>query len=177
MLSIYKTRKQFKIKIIKMKRLILLFVSALVLVSCNTDDGPSIAYDYALISGADLPEYFEEDEAYEINVDYTLNSACHTLVGFDSSQGRNEENDSIYEYNITVISSYDPALTECTVENDSLSGTLKISEDFKIKSEDYTTYRFNFLSGFDSDDKPEFITIDVPVGEPEPETPEENTNA
>ncbi|MBI6120958.1 hypothetical protein [Salegentibacter maritimus] len=160
-----------------MKRLILLFVSALVLVSCNTDDGPSIAYDVALITDADLPEYFEKDETYEINADYTLNSACHKFVTFDSSQGRNEENDSIYEYNITVISSYDPALTECTVENDSLSRTSQLAKDFRVRSEDYTTYRFNFLSGFDSDDKPEYITIDVPVGEPEPETPEENTNA
>ena len=160
-----------------MKKLILLFVSALVLVSCNTDDGPSIAYDVALITDADLPEYFEKDETYEINADYTLNSACHKFVTFDGNQGKDEENDSIYVYNISAISSYDPALTECTEESENLSKTSKLFEDFRVRSEDYTTYRFNFLSGFDSDDKPEYITIDVPVGEPEPETPEENTNA
>ncbi|SKB52414.1 hypothetical protein SAMN05660776_1629 [Salegentibacter holothuriorum] len=159
-----------------MKRLILLFVSALVLVSCDTDDGPNIAYDIALISDADLPEYFDKDETYDINVDYALKSACHTFVGFDGNQGKSEENDSIFEYNITVISSYDPALTECTIESESLSRSSQLFKDFQVKSEDYTTYRFNLLSGFDSDDKPEYITIDVPVGEPEPETPEENTN-
>jgi hypothetical protein len=160
-----------------MKRLILLFASALILVSCNTDDGPSIAYDFALITEADLPEFFEKDETYDIDVDYTLNSACHTFVGFDGNQGENKENDSIFEYNVSVVSSYDPALTECPKESDSLSKTSQLFKDFEVKSENYTTYRFNFLSGFDSDDKPEYITIDVPVGKPEPETPEEeNTN-
>ena len=160
-----------------MKRLILLFVSALVLVSCNTDDGPSIAYDVALITDADLPEYFEKDETYEINVDYKLNSACHKFVSFNGNQGEDEENDSIYVYNVSAVSSYDPALTECTEESENLIKSSKLFEDFRVRSEDYTVYRFNLLSGFDSDDKPEYITIDVPVGKPEPETPEENPNA
>ena len=161
-----------------MKRIALLMVLSLSLYSCNTDDGPSVAYEFAEITASDLPEYFELDEEYDINVDYVLPSACHTFAGFEGGQGENEENDSIFEYSIRAVSSYDPALTECTVENDSLAGSAKAFDKFEINSENYTTIRFNFLSGFDSDDEPEYLTVDVPVGEPEAEeTPEEeNTN-
>ena len=161
-----------------MKRIALLMILALSLYSCETDDdGPTVAYDFSEITGSDLPEYFEIDEEYEINVDYVLPSACHTFAGLEGGQGANEENDSIFEYYIRAVSSYDPALTECTEESDSRTGSAKAFDNFKINSENYSIIRFNFLSGFDSTDEPEYLTVDVPVGEPEPETPEENTNA
>lgn len=161
-----------------MKRIALFMVVALSLYSCDMDDdGPSVAYEVAEITASDLPDYFELDKEYEINVDYLLPSACHNFAGFNVNQGENEENDSIFEYYVNVVASYDPALADCTNEDDDdLAKTATLVEDFEIKSENYNTYRFNFLSGFDNDDEPEYITIDVPVGEPEPETPEEDTN-
>lgn len=159
----------------KLFAFVLLAVGLVSFTSCDMDDdGPSIAYELAEITGADLPEYFEFDETYEINVDYLLPSACHTFEGFEGNQGENEEDETIFEYYIQTVTSYDPALADCDEEDDDLSKTSELFDDFEIESEDYTVYRFNFLTGYDNDGEPEFLTIDVPVGAPDDENDEDD---
>lgn len=159
----------------KIVAFVLLAVGLLSFTSCDLDDdGPSIAYEMAEVTGADLPEYFEFEESYEINVDYMLPSACHTFEGFEGNQGENEEDETIFEYYIQAVTSYDPSLTDCNEEDDDLNKTSKLFEDFEIESEDYTVYRFNFLTGYDNDGDPEFLTIDVPVGAPDDENDEDD---
>ncbi len=152
----------------------LIAVGVLSLTSCMNDDGPNINYEVAEITGHDLPEYFEEGEEYEINVDYLLPSACHSFYGFQTGNEENEDDETIFEYYIQVQTSYDPNLTECTEEDDDLEKTAELIDDFEIKSEnDYTTYRFNFITGYDSDGNPEYLTVDVPVGAPDDNGDEE----
>lgn len=158
-----------------MKRIALLMILAVSLYSCSSDDdGPNVNYAFAEITEADLPDFFETGETYKLDVTYELPNACHTFATFDSNEYADEENDSTYVIEIYALTSYDANLTECTEEGE-LSET-KSTGDLNISSEDYNNYQFKFLTGVDENEDGEFLIIDVPVGEPEPETPEENTN-
>jgi len=159
-----------------MKRLILLFASALLLVSCDTDDdGPNVAYEFAEITETDLPDYFETGETYDIEVSYQLPSACHNYYTYQSGEERSEEKDSTLVVEIRALTTYDPNLTECTQE-DSLSGNFTI-ENVKINSKEFNNYHFKFLTGGDEDNNAQYLNVEIPVGKPDPETPEEeNTN-
>lgn len=161
-----------------MKRLILLFASALLLVSCDTDDdGPNVAYGVAEITGTDLPEYFETGESYNIDITYLLPDACHDFYTFDTrNQYKSEEKDSTYVIEIAALTTNDPNLTECTEEGN-LSETKTVKGALKINNKEYTNYHFKLLTGGDEDNNAQYLNVEVPVGKPEPETPEEeNTN-
>ncbi|MBZ9630908.1 hypothetical protein LB465_08960 [Salegentibacter sp. LM13S] len=158
-----------------MKRIALLMILAVSIYSCDTnDDGPNVNYDFAKITDADLPGFFEIGESYDLEVSYELPNACHSFVTFDFDEYIDEENDSIYVIEIYAVTSYDANLTECTEEGD--LNESKTIRDLRITSEDYNNYQFKLLTGFDENDEGEFLIVDVPVGEPEPETPQENTN-
>lgn len=154
-----------------MKRLMLLFVSALVLVSCDTDDGPNVAYAVAEITDADLPDYFERGEDYSFDVSYQLPNACHDFYTFRHQEYKSEDKDSTLVIEIGALTSYDPNLTECTEEGD-LNESKKISR-LRINSKQYNNYHFKLLTGGDEDNNAQYLNIEVPVGKPEPETPEE----
>jgi len=158
-----------------MKRIALLLVLALSLYSCDMDDdGPNVNYDFAEITGSDLPGFFEVGESYDLEVNYELPNACHTFATIDSNEYPDEENDSTYVIEIAVITSYDANITECSEEGN-LNESRTIT-DLRFTSEDYNNYQFKFLTGVNENDEGEYLIVDVPVGEPEPETPEENTN-
>ncbi len=158
-----------------MKRIALLMILAFSLYSCSSDnDGPNVNYAFAEITETDLPEFFEIGETYELNLTYELPNACHTFATFDFNEYVDEENDSTYVIEIAALTFYDANLTECTEEGE-LSET-KTIRDISISSEDYNNYQFKLLKGIDENEDGEFLIIDVPVGEPEPESPEENTN-
>jgi hypothetical protein len=159
-----------------MKRIALLMVLALSLYSCSTDDdGPNVNFEIAEITDTDLPEYFEIGESYDLEVTYELPSACHEFSNFSINQYIDEETDSTFVIEIAALTSYDANITDCTEEGE-LSDSRTI-RDLRITSEDYNNYQFKLLTGEDENGDGEFLIIDVPVGEPEPETPEENTNA
>ncbi len=158
-----------------MKKIALLMVFAVSLYSCDIDDdGPNVNYDFAEITDADLPDFFEIGESYDFEVTYELPNACNDFVTFNFEDYIDEENDSTLVIEILALTSYDANITECTEEGE-LSET-KTIRNFNIISEDYNNYQFKFLTGVNEDDEGEYLIVDVPVGEPEPETPEENTN-
>jgi hypothetical protein len=159
-----------------MKRLILLFASVLLLVSCDVDDdGPNVAYEFAEITETDLPDYFEMGETYSFDVSYQLPSACHDFYTFQTNQYSSEEKDSTLVIEIGALTNYDPNLTECTEEG-SLSES-KTIKGLKINNKQYNNYHFKLLTGGDEDNNAQYLNVEVPVGKPEPETPEEeNTN-
>ncbi|TDN87366.1 hypothetical protein DET49_11256 [Salegentibacter sp. 24] len=158
-----------------MKRIALLMVVALSLYSCSTeDDGPNVNFAVAEITDTDLPEFFEIGESYDLEVTYQLPNACHDFYTFDVNQYKDEENDSTFVIEIAALTSYDANLTECP-EDGEISDSRTI-RNLRIMSEDYNTYQFKLLTGIDENEEGEFLIIDVPIGEPEPATPEENTN-
>lgn len=159
-----------------MKRIALLMVLTLSLYSCDTDDdGPNLNFTIAEITGTDLPEYFEIGESYDLEVTYELPNACHQFSNFSVNPYVDEETDSTFVIEIAALISYDANITDCTEEGE-LTDSRTI-RDLRVSSEDYNNYQFKLITGEDEDGEAEFLIIDVPVGEPEPETPEEITNA
>ncbi|WBL25621.1 hypothetical protein [Zunongwangia sp. HGR-M22] len=163
-----------------MKKLSLLLILAISLISCNSDDdGPSIAYQYARITNHNLPAFIDYEESYDIKATFTLPDACHTFYAFDGKSYENEDEENILVYDIVALTSYDPNVTECTEQTTSLSKTESLFRNsFKLntvtQNEDrYDTVRFRFVNGVNTaTNEYEFLTVNVPVGEPEP-TPEE----
>lgn len=160
-----------------MKKISFILILALTLVSfvsCNDDDdGPSIAYQLAEITGETLPDFFEPEEEYDITVTYELPDACNEFYSFDGVYHEDEDDESVLIYDIRVLTTYDPNVTECTEEGE-LTETKTLFEDFGISSDfQYETVRFRFLTGANEDDEAEFLIVDVPVGAPEEETPAE----
>lgn len=160
-----------------MKKLILLFVSALALVSCNTDDDETrTLLTGAKVTSTDLPAFFEAGKSYDVKITYMLPDACHTAAGINVQRGSitstEEEWRDIY---ITGVASYDANLTTCN--KDAEASELKKETTFKITipTEEEEAYTFYLWTGIDADDKNIFTEVVVPVGDPgetEPETAE-----
>lgn len=163
-----------------MKKLVFLFAVTFGLMSCSLDDdGPNRILEFAEITEVDMPEYFETGETYDIGVTYLLPSACHTFNGFDARQSQNQEDPEIF---VGVVTSYDANQTQCNEDDDDLSEE-KTLRDVTINGEVGTVYTFYFLIGEDENGEEEYITIEVPVIDPddegedgENEEEEENTD-
>ena len=158
-----------------MKRIALLMFVALSLYSCGTDDdGQNLNFAIAKIIGTDLPANFEIGESYDVEINYELPNACHEFSNFSVNQYIDEETDSTFVIEIAALTSYDANLTECTQQG-ALIGSRAI-RDLRINNENYNNYQFKLLTGEDENGEAVFLIIDVPVGEPGPTTPEDNTN-
>ena len=150
-----------------MKKLILLFVSSLILVSCEVDDdGPKTLLEPAEVTDVDLPEFFEAGKTYDIDVTYLLPSACHTAAGINAQRGTNSNGEAEFrDIYITGVGSYDANLTECSKEAE--EGELDRKNTFKmtIDADEDEPYTFYLWTGVDEDDKNIYTTVIVPVGE------------
>ena len=153
----------------KMKKLILLFVSALVLVSCNTDDdGPRTLLVAAEVTNIDVPEFFEAGKTYDIDVTYLLPNACHAAAGIKAQRESNSNGEEEYrKIYITGVSSYDANLTECDKEVE--EDALKMQSTFKISfaADEDKPYTFYLWAGLDENDESIFTEVVVPVGDPD----------
>ncbi|HSP11303.1 MAG TPA: hypothetical protein VLO29_02150 [Salegentibacter sp.] len=147
-----------------MKRLAFLLMISVSLVGCSLDDdGPNRLLEFAEITEAELPEYFETGESYDIVVTYLLPSACHAYNGFDARQGQGENSNEIF---IGVVTSYDANQTECNKEEDDLSREATL-RDVTITGEVGTVYTFKFWTGQDSSGETQYYTVEVPVVDPD----------
>ncbi len=152
-----------------MKKLVLLFVCALVFTSCDPDDGPNIQYDLAKVTNADLPEFFEEGETYEINVTYILPSACHKAAGLQLQRG-SETGDQRRDIYIAGVASVDAGLSNCTEEDNDLER----ENSFEIDIDENEPYTFYLWQGVDDNGENQYDTFEVPVGAPDDNGDEEN---
>ncbi|HEY9184372.1 MAG TPA: hypothetical protein VIM94_03505 [Salegentibacter sp.] len=153
-----------------MKKLAFLLITTFSLLGCSLeDDGPNRLLEFAEITDADLPEYFERGESYDIVVTYLLPSACHVFNGFEARQGQGANSNEIF---IGVVTSYDTNLIQCNKEEDDLSreATLK---DVRITGEVGTVYTFKFWIGQDSSGEAQYYTVEVPVKDPDTTEEEE----
>lgn len=147
-----------------MKKLAFLLLITFSLVGCTLeDDGPNRLLEFAEITNADLPEYFERGESYDIVVTYLLPSACHAFNGFDARQGQGANSNEIF---IGVVTSYDANQTECNKEEDNLSREATL-RDVTITGEVGTVYIFKFWAGQDSSGETQYYIVEVPVEDPD----------
>ena len=150
-----------------MKKITLILILTLALFSCSIEnDEPNVSYSPVGILDATLPEYFVIDQEYEIDITYDLGSDCNSFHNFEYSSRQDPEDNSVLEFYVNAIVSFDPSNTaNCT--DDGITETENWAEDFAITSDQYDTIRFNFLSGRNADGTPDYLTIDVLVGEPD----------
>lgn len=144
-----------------MKKTILLFMSALILNSCNIeDDSPALNLELAAVTDIDLPESFEMGNTYDIDVTYVLPSACHNAVGIDVVRGgfSGEERRQIY---VVGVGSVDASLVDCDEEEDE-QDMLK-EGTFKLTIDDNGSYTFYLWQGLNEDGENQYSTVVVPV--------------
>lgn len=162
----------------KKTSLILFLALSISLISCSEDDGPSINYQYAKITNHNLPAFIEYSDTYDLKATFELPDACHTFFGFNVVPLEDEDDEKTLIFEVLALTSYDPNVTECNEEGDLTQTKSIFQNDFNLSkitsNEDrYNSIRFRFVNGINSaTNKYEFLTVDVPVGEPEA-TPEE----
>lgn len=154
-----------------MKKLILLCVSALVLVSCDVDDdGPRTMIVAAEVSDIDVPAYFEAGKTYDIDVTYLMPDACHTNAGINAQRGSNSNGEDEYrDIYVVGLASHDLNVTECDEEADEEDLERESTFKMTIASDEDEPYTFYLWVGLDEDDEDIFTEVVVPVGEPEME--------
>ncbi|MFD1094462.1 hypothetical protein [Salegentibacter chungangensis] len=153
-----------------MKKLALLLILAVTIIGCSLgdDDGSSnIGYELAVINDIEVPEYFEVNETYEIDVTFTLPSACHkqlTPRSLDVRKGGSgpEERSNIY---IGAVTSYNTSQDVCVEEDSSV--VLERTESFSLNITENEEYTFYLWVGQNTAGEPEWRTVSVPVGAPE----------
>lgn len=152
-----------------MKKLILLFVSTLILTSCNVDDdGPKTLLTPAEVSEIDVPDYFENGKTYEIDIVYLLPDACHNAAGINVQRGSNSNGEKEWrDIYVTGVASYDSNLSECN--KDATNTELEKDGSFKITipMNDEQSYTFYLWTGVDTDNKNIYTEVVVPIGKPE----------
>ena len=143
-----------------MKKLILFFVGALTLLSCDIDEGENIQMQYAEVSEIDLPEFFELGKTYNIEVTYLLPTGCHYSAGIDVRRINNSA--ERWEIFVAGVASYDSSAGECTRDNPNPERT----GTFTIRIDEDTVYAFHLWTGTDNNNQPIFTIVEVPVGAP-----------
>ncbi|RKS55318.1 hypothetical protein BC962_0278 [Gillisia mitskevichiae] len=156
-----------------MKKLILLFVSALVLVSCNTDDdGPRTLLVAAEVTNIDVPEFFEAGKTYDIDVTYLLPDACHTAAGIKAQRGSNSNGEEEFrQIYVTGVSSFDSNLTECNEEAEEEDLIKEATFNLSIPTDEDEPYTFFLWAGLDENDENIFTEVVVSVGDPDSTDP------
>ncbi len=150
-----------------MKKLILLFVSALLTVSCDVNDGGPITMLAASeVTETDLPEFFEAGKTYTVKVTYLLPSACHFAAGVDARRG-GDSSEQYREIYVRGMASYDANLTECDEEVDEeeleKEGTFQIT----ITPNEEDPYTFYLWTGINENEENIYTEVVVPVGDPD----------
>ncbi len=158
-----------------MKKLILLFVSALVLVSCSgDDDGPRTDFEAAKVIEIENPEFFEAGKTYEIDVTYFLSDACRSAAGINAQRGSSSNGEEEWrDIYITGIASYDSNLSVCNKDAGANGLNRKASFKITIGEDEDEPYTFYLWRGLDEDEKDIFTEVVVPVGEPGETLPEQ----
>ena len=136
---------------IKKYALVVAFFS-LILGGCSLEDDETNFFFTSLpIESAVLPESFNLNETYKINVTYSLPDGCTSYEGFDVTK----EDNTIR--NVVAVGVAMTDLVSCTQE----VTQEEASFNFIVKYNQ--PYTFRFYQGENSDGEPEFLELVVPV--------------
>lgn len=137
-----------------MKRLIFTFFVAIALSTsgCTLDDSePNFHFSPLRILSADMPDFFELNQSYEITVMYQLPDACTGFRGFEVSQS------DLTTRNVVVFG---------TVQTDGQACPQVVKEaeaSFTFNCQYDEPYLFRFWQGEDANGDQQYLEIEVPV--------------
>lgn len=131
-----------------------ILVTLLILSSCIKDDEPNFQFVPLRIQSADLPDSFQLNQTYQIDVTYSVPNGCTDFYRFDvTSSDSSTRNRNVVVFGTMRI-------------DEELSCTQAIQEqkstfNFRV---DYTeTYVFRFWQSEDADGNQQYLEIEVPV--------------
>ncbi len=137
-----------------MKRFVFLFLIgvALVFSGCSLDSQePNFYFEPLSIVSAVMPDSFELNQTYQIEVTYKLPNECTGFGGFDVTQ----QNETIR--NVVVFGTARTDMDNCAQTISEKKETF----DFICKYNQ--TYTFRFWQGVDQNDEHQYLEIEVPV--------------
>ena len=137
-----------------MKRLIILSLTLILLVSCSISDNGSSYDGYSLdvlpIESVNMPDTFTLGETYPITVHYFTPSTCYSFKEFYYLKNNNERTVAVINY---VADN-----PNCTDLQDELT---EATFNFVVTSNG--SYVFKFWQGTDENGDDQYLTIEVPV--------------
>ena len=128
------------------------FAVALAFTSCDLgDDGPNFHFVPLQIESVEMPELFDLNETYEINVTYTIPDGCTYFEGFDVVK------EEVTTREVVAIGSQRTDQVECTqaIREEMASFNFIVVYD--------EPYLFRFYQGDDANGDPQFLEVEVPV--------------
>ena len=133
-----------------MKKIILLSVLVLTLVSCNIrDNNPNFYYEALPVESVEIPDTFQLGETYEIVLTYIKPTDCHIY------------NNLLYE---SDLNQRDIAIVTAVFPD---GGCVDIFEEeditFNFKVINSGTYTFRFWQGPDENGTDTYLIVEVPV--------------
>lgn len=134
-----------------MKKVILILLTAVFLVSClNDDDQPRFGLEFLPIKSAITPDTLTFGMIDTISIKYNLPNNCYSF------------NDLYYEVKDTARIVAVRAVVQLDAANCS---DIEIEKEFKltVKASQKQDYVFRFFKGFEADGKPIYEDIAVPV--------------
>lgn len=138
-----------------MKKVFLVLGLAALVTSCslNDDDVQNVNIEYANITNVELPDTLVIGNSYLFKVTSEV-SDCSTFQGFQVNPTNPSPRDSV-----RYVSAFNRVLEDvnCGTAKDTVSHDLNFEVLF-----DYS-YTFNFLTGFDANDEPIYLTKVIPV--------------
>ena len=146
-----------------MKKLLLIFVAALTLASCdNNDDYSNFYYEYVTTEEADVPAEMEIGKIYRIHVDYIKPTTCYQYVNLDYRRSIEDIDDvdgTPVETQVRTIGIVNRVFEEedCEV----LEETKQVFFDFEPREEG--PYVFRFWIGEDEEGEDIFLEYEAEV--------------
>ncbi|PKG52102.1 MULTISPECIES: hypothetical protein [Olleya] len=132
-----------------MKKL-LTALTMLIVLSCSLDDQEQNMHLETLpIDSASMPEYFQEGQTYQIDLNYTKPTTCHSFYDLYYVKDGNTRT-------VAVINSVLDNTSCETVD-------LEMEKSFNFVVNNSETYVFKFWQGEDDEGNDIYLTMEIPV--------------
>ncbi|MFI8377851.1 hypothetical protein [Leeuwenhoekiella sp. NPDC079379] len=136
-----------------MKKVFLLLALLALVVSCSLDDdGRNVSYEFVPITDYELPDSLVLGQKYQFPIKYVSPTDCNAFYGFEYD--RKDSTRFVFVVNQVFENE------NCTTTTDTVEATLNFEVLYNY------TYVFKFFKGLDANDKPTYITQEIPVKQP-----------
>ncbi|MFC5047605.1 hypothetical protein ACFSTE_06265 [Aquimarina hainanensis] len=137
--------------------ILLIILTASIFLGCvEDDDNISFFYELVPVESVDIPEAFVTGKTYKIKTSFFRPTTCHTFSGYDYRRSENKRTVSV----VNIV--FNERACDTLPKND----TTTVSFDFIAGRE--KSYIFEFWQGEDAAGKNQFLTVEVPVVQEEP---------
>lgn len=131
----------------------MLLGAAMLFNACNLDDGQNFRFTTLNIVDANVPEFFELNKTYSIEVTYERPDSCTFFEGFNISRP------ALTDRDVAVIGSVLTEETACTPAIEEITASFDFIVLYRGE------YHFRFFAGRDENNDSIFLEYTIPVEE------------